>query len=65
MESFSVINAFKDLTTTRCKPWDDRELDVLEGFRTFSFIFLTMIATSFYMIMSASVNTWKILDFFS
>ena len=36
--SFNCISAYKELTRSRCKPWDDRELDALEGFKLIAFI---------------------------
>jgi hypothetical protein len=39
-EYLSVINAFKEMGSTRCKDEDDKELDVLEGFKFISFVLL-------------------------
>ena len=35
--SFSVATSFRSLATTKCKLWDDRELDVLEGYKFLNF----------------------------
>ena len=40
--SFHVFNAYKHLSGTRCKPWDNRELDVLDGAKYFSFMLTTI-----------------------
>ena len=37
--SFNIFYAVKHLTKTRAKPWDNRELDALEGIKYISFIF--------------------------
>ena len=35
--SFSIIRAWEQLSQSKCKKWDDRELDVIEGIKFFSF----------------------------
>ena len=35
--SFSIVRAWQALSHTKCKKWDDRELDVFEGIKFFSF----------------------------
>lgn len=52
------------MTKTRCREWDDRELDILEAFKGMSFVMLQIMATAFFLISSSTINTWKILDFF-
>lgn len=42
MHSFSIGHAFDYCRATRCKPWDNRELDVLDGFKVISFILCTI-----------------------
>ena len=37
--SFNCWNAFTHLSKTRAKPWDNRELDSLEGMKFLSFVF--------------------------
>jgi len=65
MKSFSWIEAFRELRSTKCKPWDDRELDVLEAFKFISFALIQITGTSLFLTSAATVNTWKMLDFFS
>lgn len=64
MTDFSILSGYKKLTSTRIKPWDDPELDILEGFKAISFVILIIIATSFYLLQASTINTWKILDCF-
>lgn len=65
VESFSLMNAFKEMGTTRCKPEDDRELDVLEGFKFLSFVLLQLTGTAFFLMTGPIQNVWKLLDLFS
>lgn len=61
---FSWISGYNTLVSTRCKEWDNRELDFLEGFKFVSFVFVMISATSFFLMTGATYNTWKLLDFF-
>jgi hypothetical protein len=65
VESFSIMNAFKEMGTTRCKAEDDRELDVLEGFKFLSFVLLQLTGTAFFLMTGPVQNVWKLLDLFS
>jgi len=38
INSFNCIYAFEHLSRSRARPWDDRELDVMEGMKLISFI---------------------------
>lgn len=40
ISSFSWVNAFRSLKTTKCYEWDNKELDVLEGFKFVAFVML-------------------------
>lgn len=42
IHSFSFGHAYDYMKGTRCKPWDDRELDCLDGFKFFSFVLVTI-----------------------
>ncbi|CDW83385.1 UNKNOWN [Stylonychia lemnae] len=64
IESFSWINAFKELKTSRGKPWDHKELDMLETFKFVSYVLLQVTATAFFLMTGPTQNSWKILDFF-
>jgi len=35
--SFSIVRAWTSLSSSKCKEWDDQELDVIEGVKFFSF----------------------------
>lgn len=47
LHSFSLGHALDYFRSTRCKPWDNRELDVLDGFKTISFIMCTISMTAY------------------
>lgn len=44
--SFSLPNAFNTLCASRCKLWDDRELDVFEGAKFLCYILAQLTLTS-------------------
>jgi hypothetical protein len=44
--SFSLPNAWNHLCRTRCKLWDDRELDLFEGIKFWSWILGQLALTS-------------------
>lgn len=52
LQSFSCISAYRELSRTRCKPWDDRELDALEGMKFISFVFTTISQTAFSLLFT-------------
>lgn len=39
---------------TRCKPWDDRELDLLDGLKTIQFL-LTSVSITAYMLLYTNI----------
>jgi hypothetical protein len=47
--SLSLGHVYDGIKQTRCKPWDDRELDALDGFKAISFT-MTSISLSFFML---------------
>lgn len=59
INSFSMAKMFLFLSGTRCKPWDNRELDSFDGIKVFFFIIATigqagccLIITWFYNVFS-------------
>lgn len=42
VHSFSFGHAWRYLAGTRCKPYDNRELDVLDGLKCLFFVFCTI-----------------------
>eukprot|EP00347_Sterkiella_histriomuscorum_P013100 403366020 len=64
MQSFSFLSAFQDLRSTRRKPWDHYELEMLETFKFVSYVLLQITATAFFLMTGPTRNSWKILDFF-
>ena len=60
--SLSWVNAFKSMIRTRCYSWDNPELDVIEGYRFISFIFLQISSTMVYLNPAAKATPWSVLD---
>uniref|UniRef100_A0A7S3IWR1 Acyltransferase 3 domain-containing protein n=1 Tax=Strombidium inclinatum TaxID=197538 RepID=A0A7S3IWR1_9SPIT len=54
VHGFSLTHAYDYLAGSRCRPWDDRELDVLDGYKFFSFVLISIAQTS-YMLAYTSV----------
>ena len=48
------------MASTRAKPWDDRELDVLEGLKTLSFFMCTVSQTSFSLVETNLINLFNV-----
>ena len=48
LSQLSWISAFSNLHKTRCNEWDNKELDVLEGFKFISFIFIQLFCTTLF-----------------
>lgn len=48
------------LSGTRAKPWDDRELDVLEGFKFISFVLCTISQTAFMLFYTTLIDLLSI-----
>lgn len=44
--TFAFNRAVASLTESKCKPWDDPELDMIEGFKFFSYLFGQLCMTS-------------------
>lgn len=42
VNSFSIIKMYNYLSGTRCKPWDNRELDTFDGIKVFSYLVCTI-----------------------
>lgn len=54
--SFNCYNAYMQMSKTRAKPWDNRELDALEGMKVFSFIFTTIAQTAYSLLYAFIIN---------
>ena len=54
--NFSIISAYKNLTNTRCKEWDNRELDIIEAFKYITSLMVLIYATSFYALSGPLYN---------
>jgi hypothetical protein len=56
LHSFSMGHAFDYFRSTRCKPWDNRELDVLDGYKVISFFLCTIAQTSYALLYTQVVD---------
>jgi hypothetical protein len=63
--SFSLPNAWAHLCRTRCKLWDNRELDIFEGVKFFSYILGQLSLTSQFTMNNAQINPWMMTTFFT
>ena len=62
--SFNAYFAYKHLSKTRAKPWDNRELDALEGIKYLMFIFATMAQTGYTIFHSFIINLLGLFNLF-
>jgi hypothetical protein len=58
----SYITAFMTMKNSRCKQWDDRILDALDGYRGITFVFLQVSSLVLYNFTGAKVTPWSILN---
>lgn len=59
--SFSMKHAVKYLKGTRCKPWDNRELDVLDGFKCVFFILCTISQTAVSLFYTQTIDVFQLI----
>ena len=64
LNKFSISSILSELRESRCRPWDNRELDVLEGFKYISMFLIVLNYTAFYQMTAPIWDPWQILDFF-
>lgn len=50
------------LKRSRCKPWDNRELDCLEGFKLMGFVFYTLSQTCVFILFTVLINFFEIFS---
>lgn len=62
INSFNIQHAYQYVSGSRAKPWDDRELDVLEGIKTISFVFTTISQTAFYLVETNMINLFNVFQ---
>ena len=60
VHSFSFGHLYNFLSGSRAKPWDDRELDVLEGFKFISFVLCSISQTAFYLFYTTLIDLLSI-----
>ena len=63
--SFSIVRAWKTLSRSKCNKWDDKELDVLEGVKFFSFFLGQLCITAEFLMCTQTINPWVIQKFFT
>jgi len=62
LKSFSLSDSYNNAQMSRAKPWDDRELDAIEGFKFWSFKLTTISQTCFSLCFTNLVNLFGLLD---
>ena len=62
--SFSIQKSWHSLYSSKCKLWDDKELDVIEGFKFFSYALGQFCLTSQFLMCTQTINPWMIERFF-
>jgi hypothetical protein len=60
IHAFSFGPMYDFLKGTRCKPWDNRELDVLDGFKANAFVLYTISQTALMMLFAVLINLFEI-----
>ena len=56
LASFSLAHLVHHIKGTRCKPWDDRELDVMDGLKVISFFFATSGNASYMFVHCSTID---------
>ena len=64
MSILSIPKAFRKVTSSRGKPWDDREIQVFEAFKFFMFAGGTFTYSANFLMCTQNTNPWMILNFF-
>jgi len=62
--SFSLSRCWDSLASSRCKLWDNRELDLIEGFKFFCFFLAQLCLTAQFLMCTQTINPWTIEKFF-
>lgn len=62
--SFAIPSAWKSLVMSKCQQWDDRELDVIEGFKVISYCLGQFCLTAEFLMSTQTMNPWMISRFF-
>jgi len=58
--TFGIVEAWKSLVDTKCRPWDDRELDTIEGFKFFSYFLGQLCLTAEFLMCTQTLNPWMV-----
>ena len=62
--SFGITNSWRSLVETKCYPWDNRELDTIEGVKFFSYFLGQLCLTAEFLMSTQTLNPWMVLRFF-
>jgi len=60
IHAFSFGPMYDFCSGTRCKPWDNRELDVLDGFKANAFVLYTISQTAIMILFAVLINLFEI-----
>lgn len=66
--SFSLVKMQQHVCATRCKPWDNRELDIFAGVEFYAFFLVTVAMTAFTLflcVMNNMLNVFNMMRMFS
>ena len=58
--SFSIVRSWGSLSSSKCKMWDDKELDTLEGVKFFSYFLGQLCITAQFLMCTQTINPWVI-----
>ena len=58
------MRSWTSLSSSKCKLWDDREMDTIEGAKFFSFFVAQFCITAQFMMCTQTINPWVIHQFF-
>lgn len=62
ISSFNFLSIYNHYTGTRCKPWDDRELDLFNGIQYLSFVLYTVGQTAFTLVLTWLINLFNVFQ---
>ena len=60
-QAFSFGHVYEYYKGTKCKPWDNRELDALDGIRANAFVLYTMSQTAICVILTVLINVFGLV----
>lgn len=60
INSFNANSAYQYLSSSRAKPWDDRDLDCIEGLKVFNFVLAGIAVTAMWFYFTSYKNVFGI-----